>query len=151
MKKLLSLLLLVLLTSCGESPLFNHVMEGKNFISNPQLSESEVLKFSKTNFSFIISWQEGPRLGASKFLMKTWNKDQGSMNGPYQNLPKTLNVFLWMPAMGHGSAPVKLTNTGDGEYEISEVQFIMGGKWEIKFQLKDGSQVFDETVVSVSL
>ncbi len=149
--KFIALACFFVLSSCGESPLFHHVMEGKNFITNPILSESEVQKFSKTNFSFIISWQDGPRLGASKFLMKTWSKDQGSMNGPYQNLPKTLNVFLWMPAMGHGSAPVKLTKTGDGEYEISEVQFIMGGKWEVKFQLKDGSQVFDETIVPVTL
>lgn len=151
MRNLFLSLVFLLASSCGESPLFNHAIEGKNFLSNPQLSESEVLKFAKTNFSFIISWQEGPRLGASKFIMKTWSKDLGSMNGPYQNLPKALNVFLWMPAMGHGSAPVKLTKTGEGEYEVSEVQFIMGGKWEIKFQLKDGSQVFDETVVSVSL
>lgn len=145
------LALLLLLVACGESPLLNHKMEPNNFIRDTALSESDVLKFKKTDFSFIISWVEGPQMGGSKFVMKTWKKDLGTMNGPYQDLQKNLHVFLWMPSMGHGSAPVKLKKIADGEYEVSEVQFIMGGKWEIKFQLKDGSQVFDEAVVSLSL
>jgi hypothetical protein len=145
------LALLLLLISCGESPLFNHKMEPNSFIRNPVLSESEIIKFKKTDFSFVLSWVEGPQMGGSKFIMKTWKKDLGTMNGPYQDLPKNLFVFLWMPAMGHGSAPVKLKKIGNGEYEVSEVQFIMGGKWDIKFQLKDGSQVFDEAVVNTSI
>lgn len=144
-------LLLFLTVSCGESPLWNHRIEGKNFLTNPQLAESEAVSFKKAKFSFALSWQEGPQMGASRFLIRAWNQSSGSINGPYQDFPKTLNVFLWMPAMGHGSAPVKLKRLDDGEYEVSEVQFIMGGKWEIKFQLKDGSQVFDEAVVTVTL
>ncbi len=139
------------LFSCGESPLFNHKLEAKNFINNPMLSESDSLIFKKTKFAFVIQWQEGPQLGTSKFLLRSWNQDLGSMNGPYQDLPRTLHVFLWMPAMGHGSAPVKIKRVGDGEYEVSDVQFIMGGKWEVKFQLKDGNQVFDENLLSLSL
>lgn len=151
MLKLIFSVLLILVTSCGDSPLLNHKLEGKSFISNPIFAESEALRFSKTDFSFIISWQTGPQLGASQFILRSWDKNLGTMNGPYQDLPKQLFVFLWMPAMGHGSAPVKLRKIGAGEYEISEVQFIMGGKWEVKFQLKDGNQVFDETVITVSL
>jgi hypothetical protein len=56
-----------------------------------------------------------------------------------------------MTSMGHGSAPVKLKKIADGEYEVSNVQFIMGGKWEIKFQLKKDNQVFDETIVPLTL
>lgn len=145
------LALLLLLAGCGESPLLNHKMEPNGIIRNTVLAESDVLSFKKTDYSFIISWVEGPQMGGSKFIMKTWKKDLGTMNGPYQDLSKNLFVFLWMPAMGHGSVPVKLKKIGDGEYEVSDVQFIMGGKWEIKFQLKDGGQVFDETVVSLSI
>lgn len=132
-------LLFVLLTVCGVSN------------ANPMLSESEVLAFKKTNSSFVISWVDGPKRGMSKFIMKTWKNDLGTMNGPYQDLPKSLNVFIWMPSMGHGSSPVRLKKINDGEYEVSDVNFIMGGKWEVKFQLKDGSHVFDETVVSLSI
>lgn len=114
-------------------------------------SDSEALSFSKSDYSFVVSWVDGPKKGASKFIMKTWKKDQGTMNGPYQDLNKNLHIFLWMPTMGHGSAPVKITKLGDGEYEVSNVQFIMGGKWEIKFQLKDGAQVSDEAVITLKI
>ena len=149
--KLVSLALLVLLTACGESPLFNHQMEGKSFLQNTILSESEALQFKKSNYSFIVSWQSGPRMGESKFVMKTWKKNLGTMNGPYHDLSKNLHVFLWMPAMNHGSSPVKIKKIGDGEYEVSDVHFIMGGNWEIKFQLKDSGLVSDEAVVSLSI
>ena len=139
--KMLILSLLFVFTSYGASPRS----------SNTIYSESESLNFKKTDYSFLISWVEGPRTGGSRFIMKTWKKDIGTMNGPYQDLDKNLHVFLWMPSMGHGSAPVKLKKMGDGEYEVSEVQFIMRGKWEIKFQLKDGAQVFDETVIPLKI
>jgi YtkA-like len=149
--KTLILSMLLATVSCGESPLFNHKMESNNLIKDIVRSESDSLRFKKTDYSFLISWVEGPQMGGSRFIMKTWKNDSGSMNGPFQDLNKNLHVFLWMPSMGHGSAPVKIKKLGDGEYEVSEVQFIMGGKWEIKFQLKNGAQVFDETVVSLSL
>lgn len=142
---------MLFLASCGESPLFNHSREALKGLTNSALAESEAHQFKNAGHSFAIAWQEGPALGASRFLMKTWNNNSGTINGPYSNPPKKLHVFLWMPSMGHGSAPVKLKELGDGEFEVSEVQFIMGGKWEIKFQLKEGNQVTDETVISLSL
>jgi hypothetical protein len=145
------LTLLFLLTACGESPLLNHKLEGKSFLKDSIFSESESLKFKRTNHAFIISWQQGPQLGGSHFVMKTWDKDLGSMNGPYQDLPKALSIELFMPAMGHGSSPVKIKKLADGEYDVSDVYFIMGGTWEIRFKLKDGPQVFDETVITLSL
>lgn len=149
--KFFSILVLVALVSCGESPLFNHVREGVKEITNGALTDSEAVRFSKSGYSFAVKWMEGPALGTSRFIMRSWKTDTGSINGPYTNFPNTLNVFLWMPAMGHGSAPVKIKSLGDGEYEVSEVQFIMGGKWEVKFQLKNGNAVVDEVVVPVSL
>ena len=90
-------------------------------------------------------------MGVSRFIMKTWKKDSGTLSGPYQDLDKNLHIFLWMPSMGHGSVPVKIKKIDQGEYEVSDVHFIMGGKWEIKFQLKNSNQVFDEVVVPLSL
>jgi hypothetical protein len=138
------------LVSCGASPLFNHKLEN-NRISDTLFSESDELKFEKTNYSFIVSWIDGPKLGESKFILKTWDRNHGTLNGPYQDLILTPHVFLWMPAMGHGSAPVKIKKIAQGEYEISSVQFIMGGKWEIKFQLLKDDKIFDETVILLSL
>lgn len=122
-----------------------------SFASDFMRSDSEALSFSKSDYSFIVSWVDGPKKGASKFIMKTWKNDVGTMNGPYQDLNQNLHIFLWMPTMGHGSAPVKITKLSDGEYEVSNVQFIMGGKWEIKFQLKEGAVVSDEAVVTLKI
>ena len=83
--------------------------------------------------------------------MRTWKNDSGTMNGPYQDLEKDLHVFLWMPSMGHGSSPVKIQKVADGEYDVTNVNFIMGGKWDLRIQLKEGNQVVDEVVVPLSI
>jgi hypothetical protein len=149
--KFLLIGVLFFLISCGESPLFNHRLENNNLIQDTFRSESDVQKFEKSGYSFVLSWVEGPQMGGSRFILKTWKNGLGTASGPYQDLPKVLNVFLWMPTMGHGSAPVKIRKLTNGEYEVSDVQFIMAGKWEIKFQLKDGLQVVDEVIIPVSL
>ena len=67
-------------------------------------------------------------------------------------------VKLWMPSMGHGSSPVKVaplkSSTGStlpGEYEVSEVYFVMPGAWEIWVQLKQGSKVLDQAKIEIKL
>jgi hypothetical protein len=151
--KLLKLVFLSLfLSSCGESPLWNHAMEnnGLKKDSNEQVAES--FKFSKTKFSFTLDWITGPIKGESKFILKSWHEDLGSLSGPYQDLPNDLHIYLWMPDMGHGSSPVKIKKLGTGEYEVNSIYFIMGGKWEIYFQLlKNKVDVLDEVVLPISL
>lgn len=149
--KLIAVVLLLFAGACGNSPILNHATEADGRLINTALSESDIKKFQKTDYEFIISWEEGPHLGESKFLIKSWNKKTGSVNGPYQDLPLSLHVYLWMPAMGHGSAPVKITKINEGEYKVTDAHFIMGGLWEIRFQLKDGSQIFDETFISTTI
>ena len=143
--------LMFILTSCGESPLLNHQLEKNNMIQDTFRSSSDVQYFEKSGFSLVVFWAEGPQMGGSRFIIKTWKNGLGTASGPYQDLPKVLNIFLWMPSMGHGSAPVKIRKLTDGEYEVSEVQFIMAGKWEMKFQLKEGVQVMDEIIIPVIL
>ena len=54
---------------------------------------------------------------------------------------------LWMPGMGHGSAPTQLAPGVDGCTTVSNVQFIMRGAWQILVTLQDGDTgVFDVTV-----
>ncbi len=56
------------------------------------------------------------------------------------------SVQLWMPSMGHGSAPVQLTKIADGVYRVSEVYFVMSGDWEIRVQQKNGKDLVDQVV-----
>lgn len=151
MSKIFLVFSLILLSACGESPILNHKMEPKGIKGSQIFSQSVVLEFQKSDMEFSIDWTMGPHMGESKFILRTWKKDLGTLSGPFQDPELTLNVVVWMTSMGHGSAPVKITKLNVGEYEVSNVQFFMGGAWDLKFQLKQGSQVVDETIVSYSI
>jgi hypothetical protein len=43
-----------------------------------------------------------------------------------------LKVKLWMPEMGHGTTPVKVTPQGNGHYSVTEANFSMAGKWQVQ-------------------
>lgn len=65
------------------------------------------------------------------------------VNGP--------SIVLWMPSMGHGSSPVKIERTDIGRYKASEIFFIMPGPWDIRYQLKDGSNVVEEKIQKITI
>ncbi len=44
------------------------------------------------------------------------------------------SLRLWMPSMGHGSAPVKVQNFGGGIFQVTNVYFIMPGDWQIQLR-----------------
>lgn len=115
------------------------------------LSESDELGFKKTNFSISIDWQEGPEQGESHFILRSWDRNLGTLSGPYQDLPGNLSIRLWMPSMGHGSSPVEIKKLDSGEYDVSKVYFIMKGAWELRLELKKDGQVVDEIIVPISI
>lgn len=45
---------------------------------------------------------------------------------------------LFMPHHGHGSAPTELSRTSAGCLWVANVDFIMGGLWEIRIKFEDG-------------
>lgn len=48
-----------------------------------------------------------------------------------------LRVRLFMPLHGHGAPTPDVTVNDNGEYEISRINFIMGGLWEVRFYEQD--------------
>jgi hypothetical protein len=55
-------------------------------------------------------------------------------------------IKLWMPSMGHGSSPVKISQALgtagaplDGVFNVTNVFFVMPGEWEIRVIVKDGN------------
>lgn len=44
---------------------------------------------------------------------------------------------LWMPQHGHGSSPTALTPTTSHCTEISRINFVMTGDWDIRIKLAD--------------
>jgi hypothetical protein len=57
---------------------------------------------------------------------------------------------LWMPDMGHGSGPTKLTSIGDTCTKVEKINFLMDGTWEMRVKLSDNdSGVFSFDVTEV--
>lgn len=60
------------------------------------------------------------------------------------DLQDSIEVTLWMTAMGHGSAPTQVERAVDsngniipGSFNVRNVYFIMGGEWEVRVTLTD--------------
>ena len=62
-----------------------------------------------------------------------------------------VSVVLWMPSMGHGSSPVKVTPVSAGVYRASNVFFVMPGDWEIHIKLKNDKNETAEVVQTISI
>lgn len=136
----------VSLTACADPVYVNNSRENPD--SKPQQCE---VFFEKSEVCAFITWAEGPTKGKeSKFDLQLMNAG----NNDFAEKVKTadLNVILWMPSMGHGSSPTEVFKLpGMGFFAVSKVHFIMGGEWEIRFELKNGSEVLDEAIYKLEL
>jgi len=89
-------------------------------------------------------------MGESRFRMQTWKSGISTVNGPYTDLP-SFKIYLWMPSMGHGSSPVSIKKLASGDYEVNNVFFIMGGRWELRFNILKNNEVVDEVILPYTI
>ncbi len=73
-------------------------------------------------------------------------------------LNDNIEVVLWMPSMGHGSAPTQVERAVDangnifnGVFNVRNVYFIMGGDWEVRVTLTDAQGVQETKTFKVTL
>lgn len=101
------------------------------------------------------TWQSGPEVSNESLLKIEWKN--GADHSPTEP-PGAFAVSLWMPDMGHGSAPTQIQRVLDaqgqpltGVYQISNIYFVMGGDWDVNVTLnyQDGSK--ETQVIKVSL
>lgn len=60
-------------------------------------------------------------------------------------------LTTWMPAMEHGSDIVPIVmNEGGGRYSITDLGFVMSGKWELRFEITSGG-VTDKVVITTDV
>lgn len=74
----------------------------------------------------------------------TWRLDLRDVDGNAVN-DANLRVRLFMPKHGHGAPTPDVTPNEDGEYEITRINFIMGGLWEVR--LFDEAQAADRDIL----
>ncbi|NOT80011.1 MAG: hypothetical protein HOP07_13535 [Bacteriovoracaceae bacterium] len=134
------ILLVCLLTGCGKSPLFNKVTKTAGEISgNILLSEN----FPMKNIEFSLNWKTPPsleELGVFEIELK---------EPLAPNL--SINAFIWMPEMGHGSSPIEVIKSSDLNYVFSEVAFIMPGLWVLHVEILENNKVVDKWQKSIVL
>ncbi|OYZ18058.1 MAG: hypothetical protein B7Y39_14245 [Bdellovibrio sp. 28-41-41] len=73
-------------------------------------------------------------------------------------LTDNIEVVLWMPSMGHGSAPTQLERAIDangnllaGVFNVRNVYFVMGGDWDVRVTLTDAQGAQETKSFKVSL
>lgn len=133
-------LLALTLMSCGKSPLLNKVSKNINEIGGGILLSEQ---FPNEKLGFSMNWIVPPGLDdLSSFNLKL-----------ARPLPQaqTLNIYIWMPEMGHGSSPVEIKKMNSTDYLISEIAFIMPGLWVLHVEILENNQVVDQWQKSITL
>ncbi len=93
-----------------------------------------------------LSWLQGPDAEGAESKMRLEWHDGSTHDLIEPGLP--FSVKLWMPSMGHGSAPTKIQKLLDGRgeavlgtYQVSNMYFTMPGQWEVRITVKrDGRE-----------
>lgn len=94
----------------------------------------------------------------NSFLLRFWDKNTGTKNGPYIDTGYLPFVKLWMRMKtgDHGSRRVRLEplrdlagNSVPGIFDLTQVWFTMRGVWEIQIKLKQNGNVVDEVIQNV--
>lgn len=111
------------------------------------------IEFKKIGQCASVEWRVAPKVDAfAEATIKFWSKKTGTPSGPYQNPQgNILAVSLWMPSMGHGSSPIRLTVRETGVVDATKIYFSMPGVWDLRILQKNGTQVIDQAAVSLNL
>ncbi len=87
-----------------------------------------------------LSWVKAPVGRGEESQMRLDWYDGSTHNRVEPGLP--FEVVLWMPSMGHGSAPTKIDPVANdqgqavpGAYLVSRMYFVMPGDWDIRVNL----------------
>ena len=118
------------------APLFGHSAHASSNCEDRGLTE---LSFAKGSILACAGWVQGPRSPQESVLRIEWQNADGLPQDP----TGSFKVTLWMPSMGHGSAPTQiqraLNEAGEpiaAVYDVRNMYFTMGGQWEVRVGLK---------------
>lgn len=95
---------------------------------------SKHLSFKNNTLHIHASFPVAPVVGEESMLVLETRDAQ--THGPTE-IEDTVQVVLWMPSMGHGSAPTVVEKVAPDVYHVKNVYFIMGGEWDVQVLLKD--------------
>lgn len=150
--KIITTLILFFSFGCAQP---KYISESDSSAAGQQTAESKVncdIQFSNSKYCLSWFWENKPtstNQGSLIFKIYRLNAfDQTAIQLDSAELPQ---LILWMPSMGHGSTPTVIQRLDVGTYRASDVFFIMPGEWDLKFQIKTGTEVTDEAQVQIVL
>lgn len=86
------------------------------------------------NLCASISYEAKPVMGeAFEFVvdLTASDSDLAKVSG--------IKAELWMPSMGHGSAPVRVERIGANQFLVTEAYFVMDGAWDVNVEVMTSS------------
>lgn len=134
------LFLSMFITSCGKSPLLNKLEKNIQEVSGGILLGEH---FPNQKVDFTLTWNSPPSLDELGSF-------EVELTAPLKN-SQTLNAYIWMPDMGHGSSPIEKTQVNNNHYSFSEVAFIMPGLWVLHIEILEDNQIVDEWQKPITL
>lgn len=109
--------------------------------AQPEHSTGYHLAYKNDTLHLHANFVNSPVVGKESFLqIQAMNP---SLHAP-SDLADKVEVILWMPHMGHGSAPTLIEKAIDqqgqvipGGYTVRKMYFVMAGTWEVRVTLTD--------------
>lgn len=142
----LLLVFIFALSGCSDP---NYAHSDETFTS-PQTEEQNCQAQFQSQHCVVIDWVKPPSDAEyAEFIFKTYRPNRADGTPVLEDLEGLIKVQLWMPDMGHGSSPVRVEKLDIGTYRASQVFFSMRGKWEVRFQLKEGTSVKDQATYTL--
>ena len=101
------------------------------------------LGFAGAQLSARTAWITPPSTREEARMRIEWRDPKRGAVEP----PGKFKIVLWMPDMGHGSAPTKLQRVLDqtgkhipGAFDVTNMHFTMRGTWEVRVVLTTATE-----------
>ena len=139
---------MLITSACGYSPILNHASPDRSLQDVDTAGKTSLncrFDFKTQNYCADFVWVKEPKNSDDEGAMKIyfWNPNRPT---EFVSPNATVGVKLWMSSMGHGSGKVTVQPALDqnnkaipGVYDATNVNFVMGGDWDIFLQLKDAA------------
>lgn len=140
------------ITACARPIYEEKIVSNNNGQSNADSAAACSIKFTTSGNCISWKWEQMPTSSVPGSLsFKIYRQNAFDNSAVLLDPDYMPTVVLWMPGMGHGSSPTQVQQLDVGTYMANSVFFVMPGKWEIKFQIKNGSALVDEAVVDIEI
>jgi hypothetical protein len=144
-KFLFCFILLFNFFSCGKSPFQKKVKSQKNKSANNRILKNGRIIGSKTqnilaHYVVEYRWLNQLEVGDEVKMIIEFFDDQKKS----KNFLGSIEAYLWMPSMGHGSYPIQVTKISNSELQLSEIFFTMQGDWDLHLLFKENNKIHEE-------